>query len=165
MENNKLNEPLFKLRYEFEHMLIPNWFYTQTEDFAEELKKSEDSVDKLFYKLCYDKNIKDEWIGQYQCSFAFDKENNINALVIVCPKVEVSTNCKYIFILYNDTNKLVLTYEYEDMISLFEANGGNYMICAWDENKMHRNYGRFKGDDFELIEKIKEIFKKDCKGE
>ncbi len=164
-KENFNQDPILSFRYQLEHVLIPNWFYSDKEKFTDEIKKEEDSIDKIFFKLCYDAKIPDRYMGAFQNSYAYDEENNIEAIIIVCPEVEVSANCKYIFLLFNDKARLVFTYEYEDMNKLFDDSSSSFMICAWDKEKVHRNYGVFEGDDYELLEKIKELFKKEIKNE
>ena len=147
-----------ELRYRFEHVLLPGWFYDYHNDFIKEISTSSDNVDKIFFKLCLDENIEDKWLGKFENSYAYDEDNDINVIIIVCPEVEMTPNCKYIFMLYNKNGRLVFNLEYDNSMMLLGKNIETFMICSWDEKKCHTNYGPFNGDDYELLQKIKKYF-------
>ena len=154
-KKNSIDE-LNDLRYNFEHYLLPGWFYRDKDRFTNALINGDTFIDGIFFKICKDKGMVDVWIKGYDNIYAED--DNLKSIIITCPNCIATPQCSKIFMIWNEDKRFYFTLEYDDMMEKLTGIEPFFILCGWDEKQAHVNFGPFNESNDKLIAKIKELF-------
>ena len=146
-----------KLRYQFEHVMLPTWFYLDKDKFTQALIDKTAIIDEIFFRMCNNENIFDIWIKGYKSIYTQD--GDLNAIIVTCPNCISTPQCNKIFMLWNNEKRFYFALEFDDIMGKLTGVEPYFILCGWDENKKHCNFGEFNEDNEKLIERIKELFK------
>lgn len=149
---NNLND----LRYNFEHYLLPGWFYVDGKKFTDALVNKETFIDLIFFNLCKDADLFDIWIKGYDQIHSQD--DDLNAIIITCPNCILTPQCNKIFMVWDDTKRFYFTLEFDEIMSKLSGIEPYFILCGWDKERKHVNFGPFNESNDKLIAKIKELF-------
>ena len=155
--------------YNFEHRLLPAFFYNNTKGFVEGIKEKPE----ILYNI-----LKDVFSGSRQ-PITFKKEDfkveevdiddkDTTVLKVFFPQIKDNgALCKYVYLFYSKDYKdmryfTVEAQDHDFTISTCKSMGlpipplsDNPMLCSW-YNGNHHNYGAHPEE--EILEKCEEIF-------
>ena len=140
------------IRYNFEHIILPDIFYNNKDDLIEKINKDEYFLDKIFFSICVEKKVFDIWVHKYVCKNIQNDEINIYHLT--CPEPTITPQCSDIFFVFNNEKSFIFTNEYDDFLGLTDPG---HILCGWRKDKTHINFGNIKENE-NLTEKIIELF-------
>ena len=126
---------LERMRYHFEHNVLPRYFYEDPANMLDVLK--EKGIYLLWQALADENGVEYPYQeADYELRW-YDLEDGATALLITMPAPEVSPQCFRAYMIYNPSTGAAgyYTVEYDNML------GDAAFLCGWSPDGTHTNYG------------------------
>ena len=152
-------DALIHARYDLEHKLLPQFLFSDTgPELISTLLKERGKffvdaltiIGKEYGVSCPYKE--DEYVFKPQIIVAHENVPEIVFLSIDMPTPEFATLCARIYICFDSSLSNIRYYTVEKSFPDFQ------MLCGWDEDSIHANYGRAPESDEDLFSKIYELY-------
>lgn len=126
---------LAQLRYYFEHNALPRYFYEDPANTMDVL--AEVGAFTLFASLGDENGIAYDYTEADFGQNLYAAADGTRVLQLDLPRPEVSPQCFRLYMFYNPDTQAAAYYtiEYENLL------GESAMLCGWDADGTHRNYG------------------------
>lgn len=144
-------------RYNFEHRLLPQTFYSNPSKLINLLVGNENELYELWLICCKVSQIENPYDpNQFKIEpFRIDDSTLAIRLTMPTPEKEVFAGCRYIFLMFEETLQKLAYYTLEEN----EFDADSPYICSWDSNGEHFNYGVYDGE-YDLFSIIVELFRR-----
>ena len=144
---------LSEARYILEHNLFPQWFFSDRLNFAGAVVQKENNVPyDVMKNICKNEGVECKYKPeQYKVEF-FKLDNNSFLIKLSFPEPENTPLCYRAYMLFN---------EEFTQASYFTAERSfdeKVVLCAWDKDKSHINYGLFNGNEKQEMLKVIELY-------
>lgn len=126
---------LERMRYHFEHNVLPRYFYEDPANMLDVLK--EKGIYRLWQALADENGVEYPYQeADYELRW-YDLEDGATALLITMPAPETSPQCFRAYMIYNpDTGAAgYYTVEYDNFLE------ESAFLCGWTPDGTHMNYG------------------------
>lgn len=140
---------VYRLRYLFEHRLLPGWIYGSTGDFLGKLLQDGDYLYKRFDLLCRQYKVENPYsAGQFIVENSVEDEE-ITVLKMTFPVPEKMPLCYRVY-LFSDRTLENVSYYCIEKTGIEGENDA--VLCEWNRDGAHINYGKLnveKEEDFD----------------
>ncbi|MBO4862183.1 MAG: hypothetical protein J5535_04740 [Firmicutes bacterium] len=136
--------------YHFQHRLLPMWFYDSPKEFVGVLSEKDTALFEILSELLARGEVENTFrAGEFKAE-PVEVSDDAMALRIKYPKPQDAPLCFGAICFFNkDFDKLAF-YTIEKGEDL---EGGFPVLCSWDEDGSHSNYGKVSPDpDEQLVE-------------
>ena len=136
--------------YHFQHRLLPMWFYDSPKEFVGVLSEKDTALFEILSELLARGEVENTFrAGEFKAE-PVEVSDDAMALRIKYPKPKDAPLCFGAICFFNkDFDKLAF-YTIEKGEDL---EGGFPVLCSWDEDGSHSNYGKVSPDpDEQLVE-------------
>ncbi|MBQ7503597.1 hypothetical protein IJT93_12950 [bacterium] len=144
--------------YEYEHRLIPRLFYRDGLSFMNNLIENGNALPYSLLSFLFKERKTDNPYSEsdieVETAEVCDEYTSVR-LVYPNPQTEPLCFCCYLFA--DADGEKLRCYTVEKSSSLFDGTE-EQMLCGWDENMRHQNYGTVSADNNEIYKKCVEIF-------
>lgn len=142
-------------RYSLEHIIMPKVVYDAAGAFLSSLLLERGSI---FISLYEEIASDSDWNCPYQAEdFTVEprlvqiEEDLVLAIRVAMPKAEEPFDCRSVYLCHNKNDGQIL-YFTSELTSI-----GNYLLCAWTEDKVHLNFG--ENADIDEFDRVVGLFK------
>ena len=142
-----------KIRYHFEHKLLPSLYFQEDNKIILALIQDDGhllyDIQARVFQTC--ESEMPYHASQYHCH-PYSIDEHLKMLALTMPEPETTTLCASIFLVFDDavTKKCYFTVE--------RSIKGVNLLCGWDEEQRHVNYGECPDDVLQLVEKLSRIW-------
>lgn len=126
---------LERMRYYFEHNVLPRYFYEDPANMLDVLKTN--GIYRLWQALADENGVEYPYQeADYNLRW-YDLDGGATALLIEMPAPEVSPQCLRVYMIYNQETGAsgYYTVEYDNFM------GETAFLCGWTPDGTHMNYG------------------------
>ncbi|MBR0131180.1 MAG: hypothetical protein IJM08_07730 [Firmicutes bacterium] len=141
---------LKEVLYSFEHKLLPEWFYGNPKEFAGVLATQPGALYSIIAEICSRAGVENTFVPREFSVEPDQISSDVAAIRIKFPKPPESPLCLSSVAFFDKTFEKVcyFTIEMGD-----ETSAGFPVICSWEKNGEHINYGSESHDLDECLVK------------
>ena len=140
---------LVEIRYYFEHKILPQYYFEDTELFLSEildtLNNEEDAGENIVYDLIYEMAQKNDIEFPYsrnEYKAELFSLNEDNYMIRIClPEPEEPLLCSYIYMMFYTEDLSKIRYFTVELLEK-KKRKNLYCLCEWEQNGFHKNYIR-----------------------
>ena len=142
------------VRYLFEHRLLPQFFFTETENFIGTLLSEKDVLYRIIDSLFRKEDLENPYTaGQFSAEAAKITEQ-ILMIKITFPKPEEAPLCYRTYLFFDTDFGKLGYYSVEKNSGIIDDEP---FVCSWSRDGQHRNYGNCSLEDDEDFRRCLEI--------
>ena len=147
-------EKFQRVRYCFEHELLPNIFYNDMNNLTKELLENQGYI---LYSIMYDICEENHFIMPYEANgykiFNRKVADNVNIIRIIMPEPDSTPLCYQVYLAFDDACSKGTYFTVER-----GSNSKERFLCSWDTKGGHHNYGTCTKDTGAVEKRIVEVF-------
>jgi len=147
---------LEQFRYTLEHETVPRWFYNSPVAFINAAADKEGKFFSDLYILFGPVSDKVYTEKDFEVIPKKVISGDLNMYIIIAemPEPTAATLCRRMYFCYEEKTKAAKYYASE-----FTLDGG-FMVCSWNDDMVHENFGKSPSDDPKEFRFVAELFLK-----
>lgn len=136
----------YKVRYIVEHRAIPEIFYREKAGLLNAILDKQGQFFSQLFDLVSQTAEDEEAMSYSEEDFNIEprgfrcEDMNVYVIIVDMPKPQCSPLCRTLYFCYEETTETVKYYTSEKSIET------PYMLCGWNDDQTHVNYGRAELD-------------------
>ncbi len=146
----------YNISYYFEHQLLPELFYKQTEPFVMSAIQKKDMLFGFMDRLFKDQGESNPYAAEDFTVEPIKIDEEVFALIVMFPQPIAEPLCVAALMLFDSDFTKKCYY----CVEMGDSDGeGKVFLCAWEEDGRHVNYGSGPWDFGEVIERCRRLFR------